>query len=114
MITIKPAAETETLKAYLDKHDDGLIFLKASDKDELLGAGAATPEGEIVAVKSEIPMLNDGIIKSFINFFDRRNIKSLYSYNIKLFPDLKKVGFTQVSDKYTLNIDEFFSNHCKN
>ena len=114
MITVKSAVDNSEIKKYLSLDNDELVYFEAKDGDALLGGGAADISGEILVLKSEIPMLNDGIIKAFINFFDRRDIKELFSFNTLIFNDLKKARFKEAEGKCTLNTDEFFGNPCKN
>ena len=113
MITVKPSTNNNEIKKYLSLSDDGLIYFEARDGGGLLGGGAADARGEIIAVKADFPMLHDGIIKAFINFFDRRDIKELYSVNTLIFSDLKKAKFKEEDGKCTLNTDEYFGKPCE-
>ena len=63
---------------------------------------------EIADIKTEFEFLYDGIIKSAINFFDRRDIKDVKCSCEHLALYLKKIGFKKEDDKWTINTDKFF------
>jgi len=108
MIEIKPESNFEKMAEYMGRADG--IFLSVRDGDELLGGAVLTPEGEIADVKAEFDFLYDGIIKSAINFFDRRNIKDVTCKCEHLAPYLKKIGFKDG----TINTDKFFgTDNCE-
>lgn len=112
MIEIKPDCDFEKMAEYMGRSDG--VFLSVRDGDELLGAALLTREGEIADIKAEFDFLYDGIIKSAINFFDRRNIKDVKCGCEHLALYLKKIGFKNENGMWSINTDKFFgTDNCE-
>ncbi len=114
MIEIKPDSDFGKMAEYTGTGGEGTVYMSVKDGDELLGAMAMSAEGEILCIKTDLDFLIDGIIKSAINFFDRRNIKEVKCGCEHLALYLKKIGFKNENGVWSINTDKFFgTDNCE-
>ncbi len=91
-----------------------LVYMQASEGDKPQGAGEATHEGEILNITGGDDYVFDLIIRSFINYFDRRGVKRVTSKKKELFERLEKTGFGYVEEGLmALDTKIFFRRKCE-
>ena len=55
----------------------------------------------------------DGVVRAVLNSLDLRGVTIIKCKNKRIFPELKKIGFTVNEDEAVINTTEFFTQPCK-
>lgn len=132
MIEIYPYMELDgesAKKSGFAKKEANTFYMKAKDKDELLGIGkmkifdSYAEFSDIFIADECFKMLGHGIGKAMLNFIERRKIYDVISRNEKISDLLKLLRFKKTDeikidekiekDVYYLNLKGYFDAKCE-
>ena len=112
MIRVTVIDDARIIASVYDKAGEDTLMAWAQENEKSPGHSIFSKSGEIfeVADKDDVFEL---LIRATLNYLDLNGVKRGYSKNETLFPELKRLGFTEKDGICEVDITTFFKPCCK-
>ena len=114
MITIMPADKAFLQEIGAADGVDAMVLRDSSGSVD--GYALFRADGnfvELLAVKTDLPMMGEGLIRSVLNTGDCRGAVKGICYDHSLATTLRRLEFEEENGAWTVSIEKFFRGDCK-
>ena len=111
MIRVTVVDDVRIIKSVSDIANDGILMAWAQENEKSPGHSIFSKSGEIFSIvdnDNEFELL----VRATLNYLDLNGIKRGYCKNEALFPELKRLGFTEKDRVCEVDITTFFKPCC--